>query len=128
MSDTKKLTRAEACATLAKRLGWTETAISRPPETLPMRVGECERYHPATSWQTPAGFPRSNPPDFFTSRNSVTELVAFMRQQDDRENFIQRLLWRVFEKGDLDRDYGLLLATPEQISLAACASLGIEVK
>lgn len=116
MSDTKKLSRAEACEQLAHRI-WPNNLNANLSPTC------------ATIWQ--GGEWREFDP--FTSRDAAAELVAWIAED--------RQLWSVFdyqvfrfcpERLDIDGGLDLVkmafLATPEQITLAACASLGIEVE
>lgn len=101
MGDTKKLSRAEACVELALRID---------------------------PFLSPA-------PDYFASRDSAAELVAFITDFQQRRAFMDALTVALqltevdYEINYTDDDFfKVILATPEQITLAACSALGIEVE
>lgn len=125
--NTTKLTRAEACAGLARRMGWTH----------PEFKGEIL----TDAWLSPSGRMEDALPDFFNSRDAAAELVEWVSTQDGSfvTEFCEKLDIEILAlpfysgfAGKLSmstlRRFCFLLATPEQITLAGCAALGIEVE
>lgn len=122
MHSTRKLTRAEACAALAYKLGWTRNGNAG--------TVACDM------WKDPEGRLHNEPPDYFTDLYAARELVAWLYENTDEgaarlwDNFFwefRRLyfdnpvsmpeLWEQFAAA--------FLATPEQITVAACVALGL---
>ena len=120
------MTKTEANTKLAQLMGWTNIDILDPqafPTLRPMGVrgdGETEDL-----------------PDFFSSRAAAAELVAWISKQESGldDAFIDHLCHSLPAfKSALSLGRGayysseilaLLLATPEQITQAACAALDI---
>lgn len=111
-TKTRKLTRAEACVELARVIGWFECA----------------------DWS-------DGPPDYFASRDAAAELVAWLSIHTLWDNFVERLNAIIcgydqvkfpgvaHNRGEVAKLFKrALLATPEQITLAACKALGIKVE
>lgn len=119
-SARKAVTRAEACAALAYKLGWTRNGNV---DTVAYEM-----------WKDPAGRLHNEPPDYFTDLRAARELVAWLATPEsgvDRTAFGQGLA--VLADIDPDDKFAFkiihsLLATPEQITLAACRALGIEIE
>jgi hypothetical protein len=109
---TRKLTRAEACAELARRTRWL---APRP---------FC-KY-----WFSPAGQRFAQPPDYFTSRDAAAELVQWVCSDYRlRCKFEDALfaLWQKPKHYDAETAFDFLLAEPHEVTSAVCAALGIEV-
>ena len=122
MSATKtKLTRAEACAELAARI-WPNTINSN------------HAISGVTVWQA-AQWRKFDP---FTSRDAAAELVKYFYENTAPD---APKLWDDFYCAFRERRFGdpcpadiweqiaaAFLATPEQITLAACKALNIDVE
>lgn len=132
-----KLTRAEACAELARRLGWTcDNTLGSFTHKLWRNPNQQVDY--PENWQ-------ECPPDYFTSRDAAAELVLWLTNQggDDFLSFYARLE-RTLKTADIGHEKSITdweqmrpaeyrmiaftLATPERIALAACAALGLELE
>lgn len=105
MSDTPKLTRAEACQKL-----WDKQQLGAPA---------------TVSTGQPI-------PDYFVDRQAATLLVLWIKKQsvDVRESFQHHFAEIVSGGADLRsvRFFDALLATAEQITLAVCRTLRINVE
>lgn len=114
VAESGKMSRDEACAELARRM------------VMPLKPRFAGGYFV---------------PQFFTSRDAAAELLAWLADSDKWESFVEQLNSIICgynpakfpgvaaNKGQVALLYKrALLATPEQIALAACASLGIEVE
>jgi hypothetical protein len=122
MIETKKLSRKEANAELAQRVGW--------PSTCEVCVQAEYEYHPGECVEMV--------PDFFTSRDAAAELAAWILSEANAgrasvQRFIQELelkLWAGQRRKDwvYARIITCMLATPEQLTLASCAALNIETE
>lgn len=126
-----KLTRAEACAELARLLGWTLHEDSR-------LSGIATRFILCPPNDTPANFPAWNTarqawihgsPKFFASRDAAAELVEWLDKAEPAKacKMIIALGW-VGSMAPVELAVHMLTRTPEQITLAACAALGLEVE
>jgi hypothetical protein len=128
MSEVQKLDRQSVNADLARRIGWQEfpylvTSLGRPegkrvfcPPGQPVHVSTYE-----------------DAPDFFTDRNAAVELVSWIYKQDIRLRIkfgqaLDALLWADRDHKAWNERFEYLLAKPEQITLAACAALGLAVE
>ena len=131
-TKTKALTRAEACAELAQRLGYTMVQMDGYWHMLAPDGSK------STGYKSEVNAREFFMPAFFNSRDAAAELVTYLlhRITDERqERFIENLdkQLRPYEpdirKTPTASDLCLLLAaTPEQITLAACKALNIEVE
>ncbi len=103
MSESRKLTRGEACAVLEQQMRGLE---AMPP--------------PGESRQ------------FFTDRDAADVLARWVKAQnvDVRESFQDHFASIVSDGADSRsvRFFDALLATPEQITLAACRTLKLNVE
>lgn len=104
MADNTKLTRAQACAELwGKQFG---------------QPGPSSTVEPI--------------PDYFTDRAAAAGLARWIKGQniDTRESFQQHFAELVSDGADSRsvRFFDALLATPEQIALAACRTFKIKVE
>jgi len=106
-----KLTRAEVCAELARQVGWRNVKL------------EGDGYF----GELPCGDVWNHVPDFFVSRDAAAELVTWIEGQIASDRFVDEL-YKLSDKCEERLVYSLLLATPEQITLAACKALNIEVE
>lgn len=125
MTATRKLTRAEACAELARRIGWVPDDTPGSFTYKLWRSPNPTRSYPG-NWQ-------ECPPDFFTSRDGAAELVAWLAGPSAillfNHQFNKEVRWLSINAAEgNDITVGALLLTPEQITLAACEALGIEVE
>lgn len=84
-----------------------------------------QRQHPATQGVAPPV------PDYFADREAAATLALWVKTQslDVRENFQQHFAEIVSDGADSwsVRFFDALLATPEQITLAACRTLGFHL-
>jgi len=113
---TQKLTRAEACAELAQRMG---LFYQIDGEDVYAKFGEI-----VTDRDNVLRLPIWNP---FTSRDAAAELVTWIAKDFA---LYHRFDMAFFDPLPNETDFNLaaFLATPEQITLAACKALGIEVE
>jgi hypothetical protein len=124
----KKLSRAEACAELARRIGLTvrETTM---PEIYEWQVIGASGRRVAGSRKGSKEAMESVP--FFTSRDAAAELVRWMEKREPA-CFVflaeVRTALAIHGMHVPDDAFRYLLATPEQITLAACAAIGLEVE
>lgn len=116
---TKKLTRAEACAELARRIWPDATCIGQPfysSERLVVALRDARSFY----------F------DPFTSRDAAAELVEWVCGNPSRwERFtaeLDKLTARQLGEQWYQASFRYLLAKPEQITLAVCTLCGIEVE
>lgn len=126
---TKKLTRARANAELAKLLDpslrWWPPDGNSGQRILARSQAEADAIDIGDSCYGAI-------PDFFTSRDDAAELVAWIicdlkRWQAFAEQFGVHASTDIKDSKHVWLTTGLL-ATPEQITLAACRALGIEVE
>lgn len=105
MSETQQMTRAEACKQL-----WDKQQLSKQEALLA----------------------EQSIPNYFDDHAAATTLVRWIKKQsvDIRENFQRHFAEIVSEGADTRsvRFFDALLATPEQITLAACQTLGLQVE
>ena len=103
MTESRKLTRSEACAALEQRLRGLE-AMPAPGESR----------------------------QFFTDRDAADVLARWIKAQnvDVRESFQDHFALIVSDGANTRsvRFFDALLATPEQITLAACRTLKLNVE
>lgn len=121
---TKKLTRAEACIELARRI-WPHIRI----EPSPFYADDFLVYKDP---DRPYLYEQFNP---FTDRDVTAEIVEWFARNDEaveaQVTFVNALCRSVefnAHNTSMQDLMALLCATPEQITLAACAALGIEVE
>ena len=101
----------EACAELARRMGWREgefAGIWFPPD------GDLKRV-------------QADPPDYFTDHVASWELRLWLASDDDRW---RKFTYELFGKAEIKGwDYvrAGMTADPSVIANAACKSLGIKV-
>ena len=128
--STTKLTRAEACAELARRLGWTAERDELLPEAYWQATHSEYGKRGGLSHSADEALARANP--YFTSRDAAAELVAWIRQSIHLVYFkfiatLEDLALQMYGAGH-DPLMRIASATSEQITLAACAALGIELE
>lgn len=124
MHSTRKLTRAEACAALARMI-W-------PTCDYALRTSGGADVRPTKNYEWGYFDP-------FTSRDAAAELVAWLSIHTLWETFVEHLNAIICEydqskypgvaqnRGEVAKLFKrALLATPEQITLAACRALGID--
>src|SRR5581483_8007738 len=101
MAENKQLTRAQACAELWNKQ-WLGQSTAEPI------------------------------PDYFTDRAAAASLARWIKGQniDTRESFQQHFAELVSDGAEMwtVRFFDALLATPEQIALAACRALKLKVE
>jgi len=140
-----KLTRAEACAELAVRMGthrWLASdhygfrwaATNSTDRAIPFHAADAR---PA-SGNEPINLQASDTylPDFFTGHDAAAKLVAWLGQHDrnsddpSTRNLVSRFinLLKREVRHDIDDRLALMIATPEQVTCAACAAMGIDME
>lgn len=137
MSDTKKPSRAEARAEIARRMGYYAQNQGIPGAAWYLVAPGYQAS--GRWWNTEAEAWLNSSPDFFADRNAAADVVAWVTRHKQAYEFVAQLAQVMSirpvaaptQLGTLFSDVQIcsfLRATPEQITLAAMAALGIEVE
>lgn len=130
MTATKKLTKAEACVELARRMGWVAADSELAPGAYKRAMHPVLGVRGDLSHSENETLAKACP--VFNDRDAAVELVAWLRRQPTQtcDEFVEALGNIGFDPDQkfTSKAMQLLTCTPEQIALAACAALELEVE